>query len=262
MPSPSKARLEGKIALITGGAGGIGAATAELFCQHGAKVLLVDRDEGALRSAAGRIHDHVADAKIEITRADVSQTSDAENAVRIAIEHLGGLNVLVNNAAMRNVDPIADADHAQWQMVLATNLLGAVNFCKAALPVLRESRNASVINVSSAWAHRSRKSFGAYDASKAGLLALTRTLAAEEAEYGIRVNAVCPGSTLTPFTINRWAARGRTEAELRAERKTDCLLGRWAEPVEIAYPILWLASDEASYVTGATLMADAGQSIA
>ena len=119
-----------------------------------------------------------------------------------------------------------------------------------------------MVNVSSAWAYRSRQNFGAYDASKAGLLAVTRTLAAEEAKHNLRVNAICPGSTLTPFTIGRWAARGRSEEELRAEPKTDCLLQRWAEPQEIAYPILWLSSDEASYITGATLMVDAGQSIA
>jgi len=254
--------MEGKAAIVTGGAGGIGASTGELFCQHGAKVLLLDRDEDALRATAERIRKKLPQAQVEVLQADVTVPDHAEAAARVAAEKFGGVNVLVNNAAMRNIDAIIDADPVQWEKVLATNVLGAVNFCKAVLPALRTSGKGSVVNVSSAWAHRSRKGFGAYDVSKAGLLAMTRTLAAEEAEHGIRVNAVCPGSTLTPFTVGRWAIRGRSEEELRAERKSDCLLQRWAEPREIAYPILWLASDEASYVTGATLMVDAGQSIA
>jgi 2-hydroxycyclohexanecarboxyl-CoA dehydrogenase len=257
-----KARMAGKVAVITGGAGGIGAATGELFCEHGARVLLVDRDEGTLRQAAEHISVKLPGAGVEIFQADVSDAGQARAASQFALEKFGMINVLVNNAAARYVDAIFDADPVQWEKLLATNVLGALNFCKATLAALRKSGNGSVVNVSSAWAIRSRKAFAAYDVSKAGLLAMTRSLAAEEAEHGIRVNAVCPGSTLTPFTIGRWAARGRDEAELRAERKTDCLLQRWAEPLEIAWPILWLASDEASYVTGATIMADAGQSIA
>jgi len=223
---------------------------------------LVDRDAEALRAAVDRIRSQVPDARVDSLSGDVTQPAHAQAAVAMTIEVYGALNILVNNAAMRNVDAIAEADLARWEKVLATNVLGALNFCKAALPALRATGNGSVVNVSSAWTQRSRKSFGAYDASKAGLIALTRTLAAEEAEHRIRVNAVCPGSTLTPFTISRWATRGRSEQDLRHEEKSDCLLRRWAEPHEIAYPILWLASDEASYITGAVLMADAGQSIA
>jgi meso-butanediol dehydrogenase/(S,S)-butanediol dehydrogenase/diacetyl reductase len=241
-------RMAGKVALITGGAGGIGAAVGGLFREHGAKVLLVDQAIGDVAAQAG----------IEVVAADVTKPADAERAVAFALEKFGTLNVLVNNAAVRNIDSVADANLEEWRKVLETNVLGAVNFSKAALPPLRAAGKASIVNVSSCYAVRSRKGFAAYDASKAALLALTRTLAAEEAEHGIRVNAVCPGGTLTPFTIGRARARGRTEADLRRERKSDALLGRWAEPLEIAYPILWLASDEASYVTGATLMVDGG----
>jgi 2-hydroxycyclohexanecarboxyl-CoA dehydrogenase len=255
------ARMAGKVALITGGAGGIGATTAELFCEHGAKVLLVDRDEGALRITAERIRKQVDEAKVEVFQADVSDVPDAESAVSFAQTKFGSLNVLVNNAAVRNIDTIADGDMVEWERVLRTNVIGALNFCKAALPALRANGKSSVVNVSSSYAVKSRKGFAAYDASKAALLAMTRSLAAEGAEYGIRVNAVCPGGTLTPFTIGRWEARGRGEDDLRAERKSDSLLRRWAEPREIAYPILWLASDEASYLTGAILMADGGASI-
>jgi 2-hydroxycyclohexanecarboxyl-CoA dehydrogenase len=262
LSSPARARLEGKHALITGGGGGIGAAAAEIFCEQGAAVLVVDRDSDALRATAEAVRRKVPGARVEARQTDITALDDARAAVAAARETFGGLSVLVNNAAVRYTSPVADADPAEWEKVLATNLLGALNCCKAALPALRQNGNASIINVSSAWAFRSRAGFGAYDASKAGLLALTRTLAHEEAQHGVRVNALCPGSTLTPFTIKRWAARGRSEQELRTERKDDCLLRRWAEPREIAYPILWLASDEASYITGSTLMVDAGQSIA
>jgi meso-butanediol dehydrogenase/(S,S)-butanediol dehydrogenase/diacetyl reductase len=103
-----------------------------------------------------------------------------------------------------------------------------------------------------------RKGFAAYDASKAALLSLTRSLAWEEAAHGVRVNAVCPGGTLTPYTIGRAAQRGLSESDLRAGSKADSLLRRWAEPMEVAWPVLWLASDEASFMTGTSLMVDGG----
>lgn len=245
----SALRMAGKVAIVTGGGGGIGAAVGALLCEHGAKVLLVDQSIRDWQPKAGQ----------EAIQADVANAGDAQRAVEFALNKFGALNVLINNAAYRDTASFADADPGEWRKVLETNVLGALNFCKAALPALRAAGKASIVNVSSCYAVRARKGFASYDASKAALLAMTRTLAAEEAEHGIRVNAVCPGGTLTPYTINRGRARGRTEADLRAERKIDSLLQRWAEPVEVGYPILWLASDEASYVTGAALMVDGGQ---
>jgi 2-hydroxycyclohexanecarboxyl-CoA dehydrogenase len=257
----SGSRMAGKRVIVTGGAGGIGAATGELFAAEGASVLLVDRNAEALAGMAASIAKSQPGAEVASFAADITDPAAAAKAVVFAVERLGGLDVLVSNAAVRNLDAIADADLEAWQNVLSVNLLGAVNMCKAALGELRKGGRSSVVIVSSCYATMGRKGFGAYDASKAGLLALTRTLAWEEAEHGIRVNAVLPGGTLTPFTIGRWQARGRTEAELRAETKSDSLLRRWAEPREIAYPILWLASDEASYVTGVSLPVDAGLNV-
>lgn len=254
-------RLAGAIAIITGGAGGIGAATGALFCQHGAKVLLVDRDAQALGATCAAIRAVNNAAVIEGLAGDVTSFADAERAVSRACEIFGGLNVLVNNAAIRDLAPIAEADTSRWAEVMSVNVLGAVNFCKAAIAPLRRSGKASVVNVSSCYTAKGRQGFGAYDATKAALIALTRTFAAEEAKYGIRANAVCPGGTLTPFTVGRHKARGIDEATLRGGPKSDALLDRWAEADEIAYPILWLASDEASFVTGATLMVDGGCSI-
>lgn len=250
-------RLRGKVALITGGAQGIGATVARLFSAEGARLVLVDRDAAALKSTVATLRAERPDAAIETVAADVTDAAAAEQAVTLAVKTFGALHVLVSNAAVRDVEPIERADLASWETVLGTNVVGTVNFCRAALPALRSAGKASIVIVSSCYAVRGRKGFAAYDASKAALLAVARSLAAEGAP-AVRANAVCPGGTLTPFTVGRAKGRGRTERELRDERKADTLLGRWAEPLEVAYPILWLASDEASYVTGAVLMVDGG----
>jgi meso-butanediol dehydrogenase/(S,S)-butanediol dehydrogenase/diacetyl reductase len=128
------------------------------------------------------------------------------------------------------------------------------------LPYLRKSKAGSIVNVSSAFALSGRANMGQYDATKAAILAMTRVLACEEAQHGIRVNAVCPGSTLTPWTVGRAGARGMSLAELKEKGAVPSLLNRWAEPEEVAFPILWLASSEASFITGASLVVDGGLS--
>lgn len=254
-------RMADRIALITGGGGGIGGAAAELFCAHGGKVVITDRDGAALSRMAEAIRQRVPGAAVSTCIADVTNPADAMRATAQAVTEFGALNVLVNNAAIRYLSSIAEADTEKWDELLKVNLLGAVNLCKAALPELRKHAGASVVNVASAYGVVGRKNFGAYDASKAALISFTRTLAFEEAEHGVRVNAVCPGGTLTPFTIGRGEARGRSENELRAESKADTLLKRWAEEKEVAYPVMWLASTEASFITGISLMVDGGTSI-
>ena len=253
--------MQGRVALITGGGGGIGAATAALFCAQLGKVLIVDRDAAALEQQANLIRERIPGAAVECFVADVTDAAQALAAVARAVEVFGTLDTLVNNAAVRYLGAVAAADVGQWEKVLSVNVLGAVNMCKAALPELRRAGGASIVNVSSTYALVGRKDFGAYDASKAALLSLTRTLAFEEAAFDIRVNAVCPGGTLTPYTVGRAQARGVAEEELRAQAKADTLQKRWGEASEIAYPILWLASREASFVTGAVLPVDGGTAI-
>ncbi len=253
-------RLEGKAAIITGGGAGIGAATARRFAAEGAAVMLVDTDAGALDRTASVIGD-VPGARVATFVADVSDETKAGDAVKRALAAFGRLDVLVNNASMRNYAALAEATPAEWMAVAGVNLIGAANYCRAALPALRRSGQASIVNVSSCYALIGRKGMGLYDATKAGLLAMTRTLAFEEAAHGVRANAICPGSTLTDFHIARAAAAGKTVEQLKTERQDTSLLARWADPDEIAWPILWLASDEASFITGATLMVDGGLSI-
>lgn len=251
-------RLAGKSALITGGAAGIGAAVAQLFCEQGAAVCLVDRDAQALERTRDALSQAVPGARVTTWAADVADAAAAPAAVAHTLATHGRLDILVNNAAMRDAGALADATDAQWQAVLAVNLLGLAAFCRAALPALRAAGAASIVNVSSCYAVTGRKGMGLYDTTKAGMLAFTRTLAHEEAVHGVRVNAVCPGSTLTEFHIAKARVAGKPLEQLRSERRDTSLLGRWAEPREIAWPILWLASDEAAYITATTLMVDGG----
>ena len=254
-------RLAKKVALITGAGAGIGAATARVFCSEGAAVLLVDSDAAALDRSARHIIETVPGAQVNSFVADIADDVLALAAAQHCAKVFGQIDVLVNNAAMRNYSPVAEASIAEWQAMLNVNLIGAANYCRAALPLLRASGHGSIVNVSSCYAVTGRKNMGLYDATKAGLLALTRTLAHEEAAHGIRANAICPGSTLTDFHVGRATAAGKSLETLKNERHDMSLLGRWAIPDEIAWPILWLASNEAAFITGATLMVDGGLSI-
>jgi 2-hydroxycyclohexanecarboxyl-CoA dehydrogenase len=252
------ARLAHKVALVTGGGAGIGAATARHFCAEGAAVLIVDANADALASTAAAIRAALPDARIDHHTADIADVAEAERAVQHALDAFGALDVLVNNAAMRNYAAIADAQPAEWQAMVGVNLMGSANYCRAALPALRRSGKGAIVNVSSCYAVTGRKGMGLYDATKAALLAMTRTLAYEEAAHGVRANAICPGSTLTDFHVSKALAAGKSLEKLKTERSDNSLLGRWGTPDEIAWPILWLASDEASFITGATLLVDGG----
>ena len=254
-------RVERKAALITGGGAGIGAATGELVCAEGGMALLVDANAQALAGTMKAIAQRVPGARVSTFAADVADPEEAARAVEHALQAFGRLDILVNNAAMRNYSAIADSTPAEWHAMVGVNLVGTANYCKAALPALRRSGRGSIVNVSSCYALTGRKGMGLYDATKAAILAMTRALAFEEVAHGVRVNAVCPGSTLTDFHISKAKAAGKTIEALKTERQTTSLLGRWAAAQEIAWPILWLASDEASFITGATLAVDGGLSI-
>jgi meso-butanediol dehydrogenase/(S,S)-butanediol dehydrogenase/diacetyl reductase len=250
--------MKGKAAVVTGAGGGIGAAIAELFCIEGANVLLFDRNANILNDTLARLRALAPVGTIDSQVGDVAEFKDAVHAVERAVDAFGGLNVLVNNAAVRNHSSVAESDAKEWNRLLSINLMGTVNFCKAAVGQLRRGGNSSVVNVSSCYGVMGRKGMPIYDATKAAILSLTRTFAHEEAANGIRVNAVCPGGTLTPFTIGRGVATGKDPEQMRDEVKSDSLLRRWGQPKEIAFPVLWLASDESSYITGTAIMVDGG----
>jgi 2-hydroxycyclohexanecarboxyl-CoA dehydrogenase len=252
-------RLADKVAIITGGAGGIGVATGELFCQEGARVALVDSDRAAMDAALAQVRAAVPGAAVSGIVTDVGREEAAAQAVDEARSAHGRIGVLVNLAGIRAYEPLAESKRETWERILAVNFLSYAWFTKAAIADLRACGRGSVVNISSTHGVNPRGGTGQYDATKAAIISMTKTLAFEEVRHGVRVNAVCPGATLTPFHRRRFAAAGRSEEDIEREGREGCLLGRWAEPREVAYPILWLASDEASYVTGSVLMVDGGR---
>lgn len=249
-------RMQGRVALITGGGGGIGEATARLFIEEGGSVALVDTSREALDVAAKAF----GDKALGIV-ADVSKEPEAKRAVEEALARFGNLDALVNVAGVRVYRSLAEASAEDWQLILGVNVLGTAYCCKAALPALRKAGGATIVNVSSVYGVMGRKGMGQYDTTKAAVLGMTRALAVEEAPHAIRVNAVLPGSTITPYHVKRAAAQGQSEAELRKRTANENLLGRWAEPREVGYAILFLSCAESSYITGTELLVDAGRSI-
>ena len=247
-----KGRFEGKVVAITGGGGGIGSAAAQVFCRAGGRVALIDMDVSAANNAATRVRHEIPAADIRTFEADLGIEAEASRVVDEIASGFGAIDALINNAGIRRYEQISDAPWDTWDTIVRVNLLSFVSMSRAVLPAMRAKRSGSIINVSSTYALYGRKGMGAYDATKAAVLALTRTLAFEEAEHGIRVNAICPGFTRTAFHIKRM---GQDAVD---ELVPPCALKRWAEPIELAHPMLWLASDEASYVTSATLMIDGG----
>lgn len=246
-------RLDNKTAIITGGAGGIGSAAGKIFCEEGAKVALIDVSEAAITEAITKIREKVPNATVHGIVADIGIESEAGRVIEEVVKLWDRLDILVNNVGIRRYEAVADAPWKLWDDIVRVNLLSVSSLSRAALPYLRRSGHGSIVNTSTTYALHGRKGMGAYDATKAGVLALTRTLAHEEASYNVRVNAICPGFTRTPFHIKRLGEN------VVNELVPPCALKRWAEPSEMAYPMLWLASDEASYVTGATFMIDGGQ---
>ena len=254
-------RLAGKVALVTGGGGGIGEATARLFHEEGAQIMIVDLDGDAARAAADGI-DPGGD-RIGALAADLTREPEAERAIAETVARFGALDVLANVAAVRVHGPVTEATVDSWEFVIGVNLLAVAYGCKYAIPAMVDAGGGSIVTVSSANARVGRSGMAQYDATKNAVLALTRAMACDHAGAGVRVNAVSPGPTLTPYHIrNRVRRTGETmaeaEAAMRAAGAPNTLLKRQAEPKEIAYALLFLASDEASYVTGANFMIDGG----
>jgi NAD(P)-dependent dehydrogenase (short-subunit alcohol dehydrogenase family) len=254
-------RLDGKVALVTGGGGGIGEATARLFWEEGASVAIVDLDGAAAAMAAEGIDPSCE--RVLAIQADLTSEPEAERAVKETVERFGKLDVLANVAAVRVHGPVTEATVESWDFVIKVNLLAVAYGCKYAIPVMARNGGGSIVTVSSANATVGRPGMGQYDATKNAVLALTRSMACDHADQGVRVNAISPGPTLTPYHVrNRVKRTGETmeeaEAAMRAAGAPHTLLKRQAEPHEMAYAMLFLASDESSYVTGANFAIDGG----
>ena len=254
-------RLAGKVALVTGGGGGIGEATARLFWEEGAAVMIVDIDAAAAQMAAAGIDPD--GSRIAAIGADLTIEAEAARAVNDTVARFGTLDVLANIAAVRVSGPITDVTPASWDFVIGVNLLAVAYCCKFAIPQMAGNGGGSIVNVSSANATVGRSNMAQYDATKNAVLALTRSMACDHADQHIRVNAVSPGPTLTMYHIRNRAASENisleeAEAAIRRAGASHTLLKRQAEPREIAFAMLFLASDESSYVTGANFAIDGG----
>ena len=245
-------RLHGKVALVTAAGSGIGRACALRFAAEGAFVAV--NDVVAERAAAVTREIAAAGGRATELPGDVSSAAEMERLVRETVARGGRLDVLVNNAAAPAGALLAETDDATWRRVLSVTLDGTFLGMRAALAVMLPQRSGSIVNVSSGAALGGEYMLGAYGAAKAAVLNLTRTAAVENARFGVRVNAICPGSIATPPLL-AWVdhvpgGRSAFEAQIPARR-----IGR---PEEIAGVALFLASDEASYVNGAVIVADGG----
>lgn len=241
-------RLKDKVALITGGGSGIGEATALRFAEEGAKVVICDVDMENANRVAKDIDSKGGETLV--LKADVSNKSDVEGMMAQIKEHFGKLDILVNNAGINRDAFVKKMTEEQWDDVIRINLKGTFICCQAALTLMSEQKSGKIINTSSIGAVGNIGQAN-YAASKCGVIGLTRTLALEGARYNINVNCIAPGATKTPMTTKL--------PENMVEMITEKIpFRRWAEPKDIANAHLFLASDEASYVTGQVLFVDGG----
>ena len=245
-------QLQGKVALVTGAAAGIGAGIAERLCASGASVLLFDIDgDGALHRAT----ELRSPTRTLALQGDVASEEDVERAIATAVERFGALDVLVNNAGVEITHPVTSFAAEAWDRQLDVNLKGTFLFCKHAIPKMR--RGGSIINIASIRAFVSYAGGAAYDASKAGLIGLTRASALDHGRDGIRVNAICPGYMQTPM-LDQWLATLEDPDETMQKLIAAHPLGRIGTPRDVADAVLFFASDAASFVTGASLLVDGG----
>jgi NAD(P)-dependent dehydrogenase (short-subunit alcohol dehydrogenase family) len=252
-------RLDGRVALITGGASGIGAAAVRLFAAEGAAVGVLDRDA----DAAARLVEDLGGAPALALAADVTDRAAVDEALAQAVTTFGRLDVLYNNAGVpAGFGPVADLPLADWNLSLAVNVTGTLFCTQAALPHLRAAGGGSIVNQSSVAALVGIPGLAAYSAAKGAVVALTRTLAAELAPDQIRVNAICAGTVDTPMIRPLLAARGQGDLELGAKLTAERYpIGRIGTAEEIARAALFLASDDSSFITGTVITADGGMTV-
>ena len=244
-------RLDGKVALISGGARGMGAAEAKLFASEGAKVVIGDVLEEEGRQTEAQIAE--AGGEALFVPLDVTDEDDWNRAVSAAVERFGKLDILVNNAGIWNGDPVESESEQNWDRVMDINAKGVFLGTKAAIPAMREAGGGSIVNISSVAGIIGSRGATSYNASKGAVRILTKSTAVQCAAEGIRCNSVHPGPIQTDMLDMVYP-----DEETRQARRSAVPLGRTGEMADVAYGVLFLASDEASYMTGSELVIDGG----
>ena len=249
-------RVEGKVAIVTGGASGIGLATSLLLAREGASVIVADINEAGGAAAVDQIE--AQGGRAAFVRADVVDPSDVQNMVNEAVARFGGLHILHNNAFWTVFNrPVTEATDDEWTRTIDICLRGVFNGCRAGIPAMIESGGGSIINMSSVAGTKSSPNVAAYSAAKGGVAALTRSIAFDYGTKGIRANAIAPGTIDTPAISSVLA-----DPATRDYLVSKVLVGRIGKPEDIANAVLYLASDESSFVTGHVLVVDGGRTIA
>ena len=237
--------LEGKVAIVTGGSSGIGKAVVERLAWEGAEVVIADLD----KEKGSELADEVG---AEFMECDVSSFEDVEEVVENTVEMFGKLDIMVNNAGIGSVNGIEEMGLDEYRQTISVDLDGVMYGCKAATPYLKETEGC-IINMASIYGLVGDVGSTAYNAAKGGVVNLTRSVADDLAQYNVRVNSVCPGFVDTPMTEDL-----KEDEEFMAHIENMTPLGRMADPEEIASVVTFLASDEASYVTGVNMPVDGG----
>ena len=248
-------RLEGKVALITGGTSGIGSATAIRFAREGAKVAITGRSPDRGSEVVGEIEANGGEAIF--IQSDVRVAADCKNAVERTLERFGKIDILFNNAGVFHPKTIPECTEEEWDETIDSSLKGAFLMSKYTLPSMIAQGSGSIIHTSSGWGILGGNEAASYCAAKGGLIVMAKAMAIDHGPQGIRVNCVCPGDVLTPMLHDDAAKRGMTWDDYAAGAAKRPL-GRIGTVEEIADAVLFLASDESSFVTGDALVVDGG----
>ncbi len=247
-------RLKNKVAIITGGGSGIGRATCQLFAEQGAHVVVADINQKGGKQTVALL----PKGKAVFVKADVSQEDQVKRLIKAAVKAFGKLDILVNNAAAFVFGRVEDTTVEDWNRVLGTNVIGPALCVKHAVPEFKKAGGGAIVTIGSISSFIAQADFVPYNTSKSALINMTRCLAMDLAPFNIRANVVCPGVIRTPTLQRIIDERKMTPEEVKVEWVNDHLLKRLGEPREIANAVLFLASDEASFVTGTHLMVDGG----
>jgi NAD(P)-dependent dehydrogenase (short-subunit alcohol dehydrogenase family) len=248
-------QLHGKTAIITGGAGGIGAATARLFASEGAAVCVVDLDQEAGQEVAGEICS--ARGRAIFVCADVTRSADCRRVVEHVVDKFGGIHILFNNAGIIRRSSVIELNEQDWDAVMAVNVKSIFLMSREIIPIMARAEGGSIINTASGWGLAGGPRAAAYCASKGAVVLMTKAMAIDHGRQKIRVNCICPGDTDTAMLRSEARQLGEAEDRFLAESATRPL-GRIGTPEEIAQAALYLASDAASFVTGTALVVDGG----